>query len=228
MFRRQKSSTPFNKINPVDPEPEIILAAADIIRQGGIVVFPTRNLYGLAVDAFNPNAIDRIYKIKKRPSSKPLLVLIKNKTELTKLVPKVPPAAARLMDHFWPGKLTIILEAIDTLPKNLTSGTGKIGVRLPDHPVTLSLVSKLENPITGTSANISGKPGCSRISDLAASLVRKTDYVLDAGELEKGIGSTVVEVTEAGVEMLREGSVLLSDIVSVLDENSSNRIDKLR
>ena len=217
MFKRQKKSTPFNKIDPKDPEPASILAAADIIRQGGVVVFPTRNLYGLAADAFNPDAIERVFKIKKRPSTKPLLVLIKSRSDLARLVRNVPRAADCLMDRFWPGRLTIIFEAIDTLPKRLTSGSGKIGVRLPGHPVAFSLVSKLSNPITGTSANISGKPGCSKSSRLTPSLVRKTDCVLDAGELESGVGSTVVDVSEKGVEMLREGSVPTAEILSVLD-----------
>jgi L-threonylcarbamoyladenylate synthase len=220
LFRKQKKSIPFSKVDPVCPEPGIISAAADIIRHGGVVVFPTRDLYGLAADAFNPKAVDRIFKIKKRPTSKPLLTLIKNKNELHKLVRKVPPVAEYLMANFWPGNLTIILDAIDTLPNNLTSGTGKIGIRLPKHPVAMSLVSALENPITGTSANISGKSGCSNASDLHASIIRKVDCILNAGELEKGIGSTVVEVTEAGVEVLREGSVSAEKIFSVLNKPS--------
>ena len=227
MFRRQKNSTPFSKIDPIHPEPAIVSAAADIIRQGGIVVFPTRNLYGLAVDAFNLKAVDRIFKIKKRPTSKPLLILIKNKNELDKLVRKVPPAAECLMAHFWPGKLTIILDAIDTLPNNLTSGTGKIGIRLPEHPVAMSLVSALKNPITGTSANISGKSACSKASDLHASIIRKVDCILNAGELDKGIGSTVVEVTEAGIEILREGSISAENIFSVLNEQSFKKQNTL-
>jgi len=204
----------------VHPQPDVISTAVDIIERGGVVVFPTRSLYGLAVDAFNAKAVERVFKIKKRPSSKPLLILIKNRDELSRLVRKLPPAAECLMTHFWPGKLTIILEAIESLPKNLTSGSGKIGVRLPESPVALSLVTALNNPITGTSANISGKPGCSRASDLNASVLRKVDCVLDAGKLHKGIGSTVVDVSENKVELLREGSVPAEAVYTVLEEHS--------
>jgi L-threonylcarbamoyladenylate synthase len=215
---------PFGKVHPLNPEPDIILAAANIIRQGGVVVFPTRSLYGLAADALNPEAVDRIFRIKQRSSSKPLLIMIKNKSELSNIVREVPPAAECFMTHFWPGKLTIVLDAAGTLPKNLTGGTGKIGIRLPGHPVAFSLVSALENPVTGTSANISGKPGCSKVSDLDDAIIRKVDGLLDAGELEKGIGSTVIEVTNTAATLLREGGISASEIVSVLSEMKGSSV----
>jgi len=225
LLRKQKGSTPFIKIDPLHPDPEAVSCAADIIRQGGVVVFPTRNLYGLGTDALNPGAVDRIFKIKKRPSSKPLLVLIKSRDELPKLVRHIPAAAECLMDHFWPGRLTIILEAKDTLPANLTCGTGKIGVRLPGHPVALSLSAAVDSPISGTSANISGKPGCSNATELQASIIRKVDCILNAGQLQKGIGSTVVDISEMKVEIIREGSIPVENIRSVLKALSFNHID---
>jgi L-threonylcarbamoyladenylate synthase len=116
------------------------------------------------------------------------------------------------MDQFWPGRITLVFEAEDTVPQYLTAGTGKIGIRQPEHPVAAALVKALEGPITGTSANRSGKSGCHRVADLDPRLARKLDLILDAGSLKGGSGSTVVDVTEAIPRILREGEVKEEEI----------------
>lgn len=195
------------KINHEHPEPEIIQRAGTAIKQGGIIAFPTRCLYGLGADAFNADAVDRIFKLKKRPYQKPILVLVDRRIQLERLVSHVSKAAARIMDQFWPGRVTLILEAADTVPHYLTAGTGKIGIRLPGHPVAAALVDSFGGPLTGTSANISGRPGCGRIEDFDSQLIQQLDIVLDAGPLKGGTGSTVLDVTQDMPRVLREGEV---------------------
>ncbi len=194
-------------VDPLAPQADIIQQAVRVIAAGGVVVFPTRNLYGLGADAFNAAAVDKIFKIKRRPESMPLLVLIKNRDELDRVVRTVPPVAQHLMDCFWPGGLTIVFEAKEGISPSLTAGTGKIGVRLPAHPVAAALVKACLNPITGTSANISGNGGCSDIADLERPIRDSVDLILDAGPLQPGIGSSVIDVTVEPVRLLREGAV---------------------
>ena len=205
------------KINPRDPEPEIIAEAAAIIKKGGVVVFPTRCLYGLAADAMNPVAVERIFEIKHRPQHNPILVLIDSRSQLEMLVEKIPPAADAMMTAFWPGRVTLVLEARNSLPVRLTAQTGKIGVRLAGHPVAAALIQQSGCPITGTSATRSGTPGCYRLSELDPSVAGQVDLILDAGELRGGVGSTVVDVTGQKPRILREGEVGAAEILRALD-----------
>jgi L-threonylcarbamoyladenylate synthase len=202
------------KINSQRPEPEIIAEAAAVIRQGGVIAFPTRCLYGLGADAFNPEAVERIIKIKQRPEQNPILVLIDSKQQLASLVMHIPPTADAIMEAFWPGRVTLVFEARNSLPDQLTAQTGKIGVRLPGHPAAFSLVKHVKGPLTGTSANISGQPGCHRAKELDQTIARQLDFILDAGNLMGGVGSTVVDVTVDPPRILREGQVAANDILS--------------
>ena len=205
------------KLNPKHPEPEIIQRAVTFIKQGGIVAFPTLCLYGLGADAFNADAVDRVFKIKQRPSQKPILILIDQRIQLERLVSHVPPAASRIMDHFWPGGVTLVFEAGDAISHHITAGTGKIGIRLPGHPVAAALVNSLGRPLTGTSANLSGGLGCRRIDDLEPQLAQQLDAVLDAGPLKGGTGSTVVDVTHDIPRILRQGEVSEKEIMAVIN-----------
>jgi len=200
------------KINPVKPEPELIQKAASVIRSGGIVIFPTRDLYGLAADAFNEDAVGRIFEIKGRGSDKPVLVLAESFLMLSCLARIIPPAAQKIMDNFWPGKITIVFEANDNVSANLTAGTGKIGVRRPGHPVASALVKAVGGPVTGTSANLSGTPGCSVISEIDPGVAESVDLIIDAGELEGGTGSTVIDVTGEPPVLIREGGISINEI----------------
>ena len=201
------------KINSQKPETEIIKEAAAVIKQGGVIVFPTRCLYGLGADAMNPDAVERIIEIKQRPQDNPILVLIDSDNQLEMLVEKIPSAADAIMEAFWPGRVTLVFDARDTLPDSLTAQTGKIGVRLPGHPVAAAMVRQVKGPLTGTSANLSGRPGCYRLPDLDPQIAGQVDLVLDAGTLQGGAGSTVVDVTEEPPRILREGEVTASQIL---------------
>ncbi len=199
--------SPIKKVNPDASDLDIIREAADLIKKGGVVLFPTRCLYGLGADAFNADAVVRIFEIKQRPDQNPILLLIHDERQLEGLVTHIPHAASRIMARFWPGKVTLVFEAKPGLPPNLTAGTGKIGVRLCGHPMGAALTKAVNGPLTGTSANISGQPGCSRVSDLETRIRERVDLILDAGPLKGGAGSTVVDVTGGDVKVLREGAV---------------------
>ena len=196
-----------HRINSSHIDPALIAKAAQVIRRGGVVCFPTRCLYGLAADAFDRNAVERVFEIKKRSQAKPLLVLIPGRDVLPTIAEEVSPAAVRIMDKFWPGKVSLVFKAQKRIPDNLTAMTAKIGIRLPAHPVAAALVEKVGRPITGTSANLSGQPGCSGIEHLAPEILEGVDMVLDAGSLKGGIGSTLVDVAQNPPMVLREGEV---------------------
>jgi L-threonylcarbamoyladenylate synthase len=194
-------------IAPQHPAASLITAAAGIIRSGGIVCLPTRSLYGLGADALNGQAVERVFRIKQRPAGMPLLVLLDRSERLNGLAADIPPPALALIENFWPGRVTLVFRARRSLPQRLTGGSGKIGVRVAGHPVAAALAAAVGGPITGTSANLSGRGGCDRIEGLDAAVAAAVDLVLDAGPLEGGTGSTVVDVTTDPVTILRVGSV---------------------
>lgn len=202
-------------IDPLTPSPEMLARAARIITGGGVVVFPTRGLYGLAADALNPAAVDRVFRLKGRPSGKPILVLVHRLEDVLRLTTAVPLAAQILMARFWPGGLTLVLPAAPRLPANLTSGTGAIGIRLASHPVAVGLAKAVGGPITGTSANLSGDPAAATVAAISPEILAGADLILDAGPLAGGSGSTVVEVTGPTPRILREGAVPAREILAL-------------
>jgi L-threonylcarbamoyladenylate synthase len=204
------------KINRDHPEDNLIQLAATVVKQGGIIAFPTRCVYGLGADAFNVDAVQRLFQLKQRSLQKPILILIGCRTQLKLLVSNVSSTASRIMDAFWPGRVTLVFEAADIVPQNLTAGTGKIGIRLTGHPVAAALCESLGIALTGTSANISGNPGCHRIDDIEPQLIRQLDAILNAGTLKGGTGSTVVDVTGAKPQILREGEISANEILTLI------------
>ena len=135
---------------------------------------------------------------------------------MERLVKRISGVARELMAQFWPGRITLVFEAKKTVPDNLTAGSGKIGVRMPGHAVALELARRVQGPLTGTSANISGDVGCSRIEHLDSRLARQVDIILDAGRLKGGLGSTVVDVTDERLRIIREGEISAEEIQAVL------------
>jgi L-threonylcarbamoyladenylate synthase len=205
------------KVAPVNPAPEAIKKAAAVIKAGGTIAYPTRGLYGLGTDACNAGAVAGVFSIKRRSTQKPILILIDHPKRLEQLVTHVPKIAADIMRQFWPGRVTLVFEAGADVSSDLTGGGKKIGIRLPGHPVAAALVEAVAGPITGTSANLSGSPGCHRIGDLEPQVAHRLDLILDAGPLAGGRGSTVVDVTGTdGPVVLREGVVSARDIMMVV------------
>jgi len=204
------------KIDPQNPDPNVITAAVALIKKGGVIAFPTRCLYGLGVAALNSDAIEKIYQIKKRSVDKAIPVLIPDRHVLDRLTHQIPAAAAAIMERFWPGKVTLVFKATDLLPSILTAGTGKIGIRLPGHPVAKALTKNYKGPLTATSANLSGQRGYSRISDFDTTVSEHLDLILDAGPLKGGAGSTVVDVTADKPVILREGVISTKEILEAV------------
>ena len=190
-----------------------------MIQQGGVVVFPTRCLYGLGADAFDASAVKRVSLIKQRPADNPILALIDSRQRLDDLVASIPSTADALMKTFWPGRLTLVFEARKSLPQQLTAGSGKIGVRLPGHPVAYALTRQSGTALTGTSANLSGRPGCHRVKDLDDPIAGQVDLILDGGTLKGGVGSTVIDITQNPPRILREGQVSAEEIRNILSQS---------
>ena len=218
--KKPDRSVNFKKIRNISsasPSPDIIHEAAVVIQKGGVVTYPTGGLYGLGADALNASAIKRVYAIKQRPADKPLLILIGRRSEVAEWAHPISMAAERIMARFWPGGVTLVFEAKSALPAELTAGTGKIGIRLPGHPVAAALVRRVGRPVTGTSANISGRKGPSESPHADPAIADHVDLMLDAGKLQGGAGSTVVDVTVDPPMVLRQGIVSAADIFAAVN-----------
>jgi L-threonylcarbamoyladenylate synthase len=181
--------------------------AVDVITKGGVVAFPTESFYGLGVDATNEKAVQHLFTIKKRRSDQPVLILIATRGMLNRYVARVSETASRLIDHFWPGGLTLVFEAGPDTPPSLTGGTGRIGVRISSHAVATGLSLNAGLPITGTSANVSGEPAPTSAEQVVDSLRNTVDLILDGGETQGGKGSTILDMTVDPPRILREGMV---------------------
>lgn len=204
------------RVDKAHPDTQIIHQAAGILDTGGLVIFPAACLYGVAANALSADAVEKVFQLKQRPRQNPILVLIKNRDQLDGLVATIPDVARILMDNFWPGGLTLVFEAANRVNPKLTAGKEKLGIRLPRHPVAKALVNSVDFPVTGTSANLSGRPGCTRTDMLSPEIIEKTDLVLDAGLVQGGAGSTVVDVTCTPPKILRQGAVPAADIHACL------------
>ena len=191
----------------VYPGAGAVKKAVAVIRSGGVIVFPTRSLYGLGADGMNPEAVARIYRLKGRAPVKPLPLLVASLAQAEALIAPPTPAASRLMQYFWPGRLTLVMAAATGCPAHLTAGSGKIGIRQAGHPIAAAITAALGAPLTATSANLAGEPGCRRIDDLDPHLREKVELVIDGGRLKGNRPSSVVDVSVDPPVMLREGAV---------------------
>jgi len=177
-----------------------------ILQRGGVIAFPTDTVYGLGADALNSTAVERIYEIKNRPKHRQLPLLIADVERLTTLADPIPEIAWFLARRFWPGRLTLVLPKIDSLPVYLASGP-TIAVRVPDHPACLAIIQHLENPIIGTSANISDQPAALTADEVRQQLGGKIDFIINGGKCPGGKESTVVDVTRESPIILRQGII---------------------
>jgi L-threonylcarbamoyladenylate synthase len=205
------------------PDPKGIQEAARIILQGGVVGFPTETFYGLAADARNEAAIKKVFQIKGREEGKPILLLVADRSWLSGLVQQVNPAAERLMERFWPGPLTLVFRASPDVSPLLTGNTGKIGIRVSGFALAQALSRAVGRPITGTSANLSGRPNISTAEEVVQSLGKKLDALLDGGETAGGGGTTVLDVSDPLFRVLREGVVAKEDLEPFFPKSSSKK-----
>ncbi len=196
------------RIDLNNPDRAVIDQAATIIKNGGVIAYPTDTAYGLAADALNENAIGKLFIIKQRVQ-KPLPVIVDSQAMLKKIA-EVTPEEKKLMDKYWPGALTIILKKKPTVPPFLTLGLPTVGIRIPDLRVATDLVTAAGSPLTSTSANISGKGNCYNaecVQRMFQSNDAMPDLILDGGDLPEVPVSTVLEVTEDGMKIIRDGAV---------------------
>jgi L-threonylcarbamoyladenylate synthase len=192
---------------PVPVENKSIDHAAAILRAGGVVAFPTETYYGLAVDPFNPNALERLFQVKHRPNRLPILVLVGSRIQLPLLTSEVPMLYHHLMDTFWPGPLTLIFQAVPTLPHQLTGQTGTVGIRHSPHRVANALIDSFNGPITATSANISGYPAATSAIEVANMFGVDIDLILEGGATPGGKGSTLVGMEQHRLVCIRDGQI---------------------
>jgi L-threonylcarbamoyladenylate synthase len=198
------------RVDPVTPDDRAVREAARVLARGGLVAFPTETFYGLGAAALDARAVRRVFDIKGRPASMPLLVLIDSAAGLRHVVEEVPERARALMARYWPGPLTLVFRAAPQIPQELTAGTGTIGVRVPDHPVARALASHLGVPVTAPSANPTGMAPPTTADAVLAYFAGALDLVLDSGATPGGAPSTVVDVTIDPPRVIRQGAVRLS------------------
>ncbi len=208
-------ATRIEKIDPVHPEKQKIEEAAKILREGGVVAFPTETVYGLGADALLPEGAKRIYEAKGRPSDNPLIVHIAAFQDLEKIAREIPPQAKALADAFWPGPLTMILPKRESVPRETTGGLDTVAVRMPDHPAALALIRESGGFIAAPSANISGRPSPTRAEHVLEDLDGRIPLILDGGPVGIGIESTIVDLTEEIPQILRPGFVTGEMIAAV-------------
>ncbi len=195
-----------------------IETAAKILREGGLVAFPTETVYGLGADALNPAASKKIYEAKGRPSDNPLIVHISCMEDLDKIAVRIPAQAKKLAEHFWPGPLTMIFEKRKIVPAETTGGLSTVAVRMPDHPVARDLIQAAGGYIAAPSANTSGKPSPTRAEHVALDMDGRIPMILDGGAVGIGLESTIVDFSEERPMVLRPGYITPDMIREVIGE----------
>lgn len=196
------------KVDLRQPEgAEIVQTAARILREGGLVAFPTETVYGLGGNGLDGAACEKIYLAKGRPSDNPLILHISELEELKPIVREISPAAQKLMEAFWPGPLTLVFPKSDIVPEKATGGLDTVAVRFPNHPVARAIIRAAGLPIAAPSANSSGKPSPTRASHVEFDLNGKIDMIVDGGAAEWGLESTIADVSGEIPVILRPGAV---------------------
>lgn len=193
------------KVEPENPDLTKIQVAAEIIRNGGLVAFPTETVYGLGADALNAEAVAALFEAKKRPLDNPPIIHVANVHEIDALVEKVPKKARLLMETFWPGPLTLIFKRSNKVPSLTTAGLDTIAIRIPNHKVALALINQCQRPIAAPSANLAGKPSPTTAQHVCEDLGGRIDAIIDGGATKIGVESTVVDLSVDPPLLLRPG-----------------------
>ena len=197
---------------------ELILEAGRIIREGGLVAFPTETVYGLGGDALNPLSSRKIYAAKGRPSDNPLIVHIANLDDLAPIVREVPESARKLADHFWPGPLTMILHKSERVPHETTGGLDTVAVRMPANRIAQQMILAAGGYVAAPSANRSSRPSPTIAKYVAEDLGGRVEMIIDGGDVEIGLESTIVDLTSDSPMILRPGYITRQKLEEVLCE----------
>lgn len=193
-------------------EDDTISEAAEILRHGGLMAVPTETVYGLAANGFDAEAVERIFTVKGRPENKPLSLMVFGKEAMFELCDDVPEAAEMLADCFWPGPLTIVLKARPGIPDIVRAGGETVGLRCPDHPLTLKLLRELKLPLAAPSANPSGEKSPTEAPQVADYFSGRIEGIIDGGACDLGLESTVIDMSRRPYKILRQGAAAESDI----------------
>lgn len=199
-------------IDSVAPEAERIARAAAMIRLGKVIAIPTDTVYGLAADPLNSAAVEQIFAIKGRPPDAPVLILVDSVEMADSLADNVPALFHALAKRFWPGPLTMVVEASRQIPGIVTANTGRVGMRLPRAAIARALIQAVGGPITASSANRSGEKECRSAAEVEATFGTRVPLILDGGASGPGLPSTVVSLTGSDWQIIREGAIGRADL----------------
>lgn len=216
MEKQAKKKTIVFQVDAQKPDDKKIMAAAEIIKKGGLVAFPTETVYGLGADALNGKAVADLFAAKKRPLDNPPILHISDVSQVSKLVREVPKNADTLMRKFWPGPLTLVFKRKESIPKETVAGLDTVAIRMPKHNVALALIKKSDTPIAAPSANLSGKPSPTNAQHVYSDLNGRIDVILDAGPTNIGVESTVLDLSVDPPLLLRPGGTPFEEIEQVL------------
>lgn len=205
------------KVSAETPEVAHLRYACDFIQRGQVVGVPTDTYYGLAADPFNLAAVEQIYRVKGRPETRALPILVNSVEQAASLARELPDTFTKLARSFWPGALTLLVDASNRLPLKVTANTGRVALRWPNSKIVTSLIEMVEGPLTGTSANISGFPACSYCDQLLKQLGERLPLILDGGGTGAILASTIVDLHDDRWRILREGAISEVDISAALE-----------
>ena len=208
------------KVDTENPEKSVLTEAAEILKNGGLVAFPTETVYGLGANGLDEKACKRIYEAKGRPSDNPLILTIGDLDGLYKIVGKVTENAKKIIDAFWPGPITLVLPKADCVPETVTGGLNTVAVRYPSNKIARELIKIAGIPVAAPSANSSGKPSPTRASHVEFDLNGKIEMIIDGGAADWGLESTILDVSEDKPVLLRPGAVtqdMIEDVVGEID-----------
>ena len=197
---------------------KVIKETARVLEKGGLAIIPAKSFYGISADVFNKEAVNKIFKIKKRSYNLPILVLVENSSLVSNFAKEINKTAEKIMKQFWPGNVTLVFNAKKSVPENITGGTKKVGIRIPENSISRAVLKHFGGKaITSTSVNVSGSKPASSIEEIENGILNKIDIVLDAGKLPEGDLSTVIDVSsENRFEILREGTIKKETLLNFL------------
>ena len=203
------------QINPRAPEQELIDKAVEHLKNGEVIAYPTETIYGLGANVFNSKAIKKIYELKSRDYGLPISILVSDIEMLKSVTDEVPKEVLPLIRRFWPGALTICFPANKAIPKDLITNTGKVGIRISSHPIASAIVRTLGKPVTTTSANPSGFPPSLDVKHIVSYFKDRIPCIVDGGECEPSRGSTVIDIGEESMRIIRDGSIPADEVIDV-------------
>jgi L-threonylcarbamoyladenylate synthase len=213
------------RVDPDSPDAAALARAADCLRRGGLVAFPTETVYGLGVHALDRAAVRRLFEAKGRPANDPLIVHIDSFERIHDLVARLPDSAHDLATRFWPGPLTLVLPRSPRVPDEVTAGLNTVAVRVPAHPVARALLAAAGVPVAAPSANLFSRPSPTRASHVLDDLTDRIDLVVDGGPTQVGVESTVLDLSSDVPTILRPGAVsleMLRDVVPRVEQRSTD------